>query len=181
MAKARKRPRRKKRTKSDNEAEAAPPRHWYARPRTWIMAGIVAVLLAGGAWGLTVAITGETPEIQVYKTATCGCCGDWVDHLKRNGFAVKVKDLAHLDLIKRMGGVHESLQSCHTAFVSGYTIEGHVPADSIKRLLKEKPSARGLAVPGMPGGSPGMEGADKEPYEVLIFDDIGGAKVYARY
>ena len=181
MAKARKRPRRRKKIKSDNEANAAPPRHWYARPRTWTMAGIVAILLAGGAWGLTVAITGEAQEIQVYKTATCDCCSGWVDHLKRNGFAVKVKDLEDLDLIKRMAGVGDALESCHTAFVAGYAIEGHVPAGDIKRLLKEKPSARGLAVPGMPGGAPGMESADKEPYEVLIFDAIGGTKVYARY
>src|SRR5438270_5066107 len=98
-------------------------------------------------------------KIDVFKTATCGCCGKWVEHLKTNGFDVTVQDVPSTAEYRQKYGVPERLASCHTAVVNGYAIEGHVPASDIKRLLKDAPKAQGLAAPGMPAGSPGMEGA----------------------
>ncbi len=124
----------------------------------------------------------ESPAITVYKTPTCGCCAKWVDHLKANGFNVTVQDMADLAPIKQQFVVPNDLQSCHTATVDGYTIEGHVPADDIKKLLAEKPKARGLAVPGMPIGSPGMEMGDrKDPYKVILYGEKGQQTVYATH
>jgi hypothetical protein len=118
--------------------------------------------------------------IVVYKTPTCGCCSDWVDHARENGFAVVTHDLNDLTETKREHGVPARLSSCHTSTVRGYTIEGHVPADLIHRLISENPrGARGLTVPGMPIGSPGMEGIIKQKYDVLLFDDEGNVQVYA--
>ncbi|MDG2049590.1 MAG: DUF411 domain-containing protein [Myxococcota bacterium] len=110
--------------------------------------------------------------IQVYKTPTCGCCGNWVNHLRAAGFDVKTTDLPDLTALKRSNGVPQSMASCHTALVGGYVIEGHVPASDIRRLLKERPRVAGLAVPGMPMGSPGMEHPDPrrhEAFEVIAF------------
>ena len=119
--------------------------------------------------------------MQVYKSPTCGCCGKWVDHVKAAGFAPEVHDVADLSPVKTNGGVPPDLQSCHTAIIGGYTIEGHVPADVIRQLLAEKPRIAGIAVPGMPIGSPGMEvGARKDAYEVIAFTKDGNTSVYAR-
>ncbi len=116
----------------------------------------------------------------VYKDPNCGCCEQWVAHVKQAGFAVTVRDTADMSTVKASMGVPDALGSCHTARVGTYTIEGHVPADLIKKLLAEKPVARGLAVPGMPMGSPGMEqGGRKDKYDVLLFDKAGKTKVYA--
>lgn len=121
-------------------------------------------------------------EVTVYKSPTCGCCKAWVKHLQANGFSVTTHDVADLGPYKTANGVPAALGSCHTAKVGGYVIEGHVPANDIKRLLKERPAVRGLAVPGMPVGSPGMEqGAQKDRYEVLTFDAQGKTAVYARH
>jgi len=120
-------------------------------------------------------------DIVVYKSPTCGCCEEWVNHLKQNGFKVAVHNRFNMDPIKREKGVPGRLQSCHTAEVGGYVIEGHVPAGDIARLLKDKPAVKGLAAPGMPMGSPGMEGPRSDPYEVLAFQDDGGTTVYARH
>ena len=121
-------------------------------------------------------------EIIVYKSATCGCCKEWVKHLQANGFSVKAHDVSDLMSYKNANGVPMKLGSCHTATVDGYVIEGHVPATDIKRLLKERPAVSGLAVPGMPVGSPGMEQGDhKDRYEVLTFDKQGKTGVFARY
>ena len=117
-------------------------------------------------------------EITVYKTPTCGCCTAWVEHLEQKGFAVKAKDIPDLSALKRHYGVTSDLASCHTGFVGGYVIEGHVPADVIAKLLEEKPSIKGIAVPGMPMGSPGMEGPRKDPYDVIAFDSTGNKSVY---
>lgn len=123
------------------------------------------------------------PSIDVFKTATCGCCGKWVDHMRAAGFTVHVQDMSDADLqkIKQKYGVPAATKSCHTARVGGYTIEGHVPASEIKRLLKERPAVVGLAVPGMPLGSPGMEvsGMKAQPYDVLSFDKQGKTQVFA--
>lgn len=121
------------------------------------------------------------PLVTVFKTPTCGCCGKWVEHLKANGFAVKVQEVTDTAGYEKQYHVPRTMLSCHTAVVNGYTIEGHVPAAEIKRLLYERPKAVGLAVPGMPAGSPGMEAARSEAYSVYVFDESGHASVYARY
>jgi hypothetical protein len=138
------------------------------------------VLLAALAVGCTRAPAGET-EVIVYKSATCGCCTSWIRHLEASGFAVKAHNVSDLAHIKRQNGVSPHLGSCHTALVGGYVVEGHVPARDIERLLAERPAVTGLAVPGMPMGSPGMEGSRRDPYNVYTFDQAGKTAVYARY
>ena len=134
------------------------------------------------AWAAAApAFAQRIPAVTVYKSATCGCCKDWVKHLEASGFRVESHDVTDLDRIKRNLGVRPQYASCHTAIADGYTLEGHVPAADIKRLLAERPKARGLAVPGMPGGSPGMESAPKQPYATLLLDDQGGARVYEQH
>ncbi len=124
----------------------------------------------------------EAAEVTVWKSPSCGCCGKWVDHMRAAGFRVVVREADDLSPVKRTQGVPDRLASCHTALVDGYTIEGHVPAAEVKRLLAERPSARGLAVPGMPVGSPGMEqGSAREPYDVILFDDAKRQTVFRRY
>ena len=119
--------------------------------------------------------------MEVYKTPTCGCCGKWVEHVKTAGFTPAVHELADLSGVKTKAGVPANLQSCHTALVAGYVIEGHVPADVIQQLLRERPKIAGLAVPGMPIGSPGMEqGARTDPYEVIAFTKDGKTSTYAK-
>ncbi|HVF39279.1 MAG TPA: DUF411 domain-containing protein, partial [Gemmatimonadaceae bacterium] len=119
----------------------------------------------------TPSIAGVEPTlVKVYKDPNCGCCKKWVQHLETNGFKVESFDLPDMSLVKQKHGVTAELQSCHTALIGDYVIEGHVPADVIRKLLKEKPAVAGLAVPGMPMGSPGMEGATKEKYDILTFD-----------
>lgn len=120
-------------------------------------------------------------EIMVYKSATCGCCKKWVKHLESEGFNVKTKNISNLQPIKNKAGVERQFQSCHTAKIGGYFIEGHVPAADIKKLLKNKPVIKGLAVPGMPMGSPGMEGHRKDNYNVLAIDKNNKATVYSSY
>lgn len=131
------------------------------------------VALADGA-------TAVSDTIVVYKSPTCGCCSKWVDHVREHGFAVVVHDTTDLEPIKQRLGVPAGRISCHTAAVRGYTIEGHVPADLIRKLIDEKSRYAGLAVPGMPAGSPGMESIVKQQYDVLAFDRDGKVEVYAR-
>lgn len=128
--------------------------------------------------------TADPVPMTVYKSPTCGCCGKWIDHVKGNGFAPRVIDVAdptRLDEIKTTSGVPEALRSCHVALVGNYAIEGHVPADLIHKMLREKPQGRGLAVPGMVTGSPGMEvpGSPAAKYDVLLFQRDGKTTVYA--
>lgn len=121
-------------------------------------------------------------RITVYKDPNCGCCKEWIEHLRKHAFTVTAKDTSDVSGIKRSGRVPQQLASCHTAFVNGYVIEGHVPADDIKRLLKEKPKVAGLAVPGMPIGSPGMEvGNRKDKYAVIAFSRDGSTSVFANH
>jgi hypothetical protein len=128
-------------------------------------------------------LSAATPRITVFKDPNCRCCNGWIDHLKKNGFEVDVKQvsIAELRQLKTRHGVASELQTCHTATVEGYVIEGHVPAADIKRLLRERPKAAGLAVPGMPIGSPGMEGGKQEAYSVLLFDAAAKTSVFQRY
>lgn len=123
-------------------------------------------------------------RMEVYKTATCGCCKLWVDHVRAAGFEVRVTDMEQeaLEEKKASLGVGARLQSCHTSVVNGYVIEGHVPAEDIKRLIREKGDVAGLAAPGMPVGSPGMEaGGRKDPYDVIAFTRAGALRVYAKH
>jgi len=123
--------------------------------------------------------TAKAAELVVYKSPYCGCCGAWSDHMRAGGYSVTVYDVDDMNAIKRRFGVPPALESCHTAVVEGYVVEGHVPADVVDRLLAERPKARGVAVPGMPIGSPGMEGGEPEPFDVLLFDELGRTAVYA--
>lgn len=120
------------------------------------------------------------PVVEVYKSPTCGCCAEWVEHLKAYGFPVRVvEDEAGLAAKKRQWGIGPGLSACHTGEVEGYVVEGHVPAEVIARFLDEPPEgARGLAVPGMPRGSPGMEGPEEDPYDVLLLEASGATQVY---
>jgi hypothetical protein len=145
--------------------------------------GIVLALLGLGAylqWGP--GASPDLPTVTVYKSPTCGCCGDWVTHLEEEGFPVTVESRANVRPVKRRLGVPAGLASCHTAVVQDYVVEGHVPAAEIKRLLEHTPSFRGLSVPGMPVGSPGMERGDRvEPYAVVGFTAAGDTSVVAQY
>ncbi len=131
-----------------------------------------AVLLAAGL-ALGSGASADPAEVRVYKSPTCGCCSKWIDHLKQNGFSVRATDVPDVTPIKAENGLPRPLASCHTAFVGGYLVEGHVPAGDIRRLLRERPDVAGLAVPGMPIGSPGMEGPNPERYRVFSFGSDG--------
>lgn len=128
------------------------------------------------------AHTAPSISVTVFKDPNCGCCKSWVEHLRKHGFEVVVRDTSDVGGAKRAGRVPEQLHSCHTAFVNGYVIEGHVPASDIQRLLNEKPKVAGLAVPGMPVGSPGMEmGGRAERYDVIAFNRDGTTRIFARH
>lgn len=137
---------------------------------------------AGFATGMAHAAPASRPgSLQVFKSPWCGCCGSWVEHMRGAGFEVDVTEIEDLDPVKLRYGVAGDLQSCHTAIIDGYVIEGHVPAREVSRILAERPSAIGLAVPGMPSGSPGMEqGGQKDPYQVVLFTETE-RKVFAQY
>ena len=119
------------------------------------------------------------PRALVYKTPTCGCCSLWVDHMREAGFEVDARNLNDLIPVKIDAGVPPRMSSCHTALIDGYVVEGHIPAEHVKRLLEERPDIVGIAVPGMPIGSPGMEGIGARPYQVLSWDRQGNVEVYA--
>ena len=123
----------------------------------------------------------DTIPIIVYKSPTCGCCQNWVDTLRAHAFRVTAIDTSDVAAVKKKVGVTDMLGSCHTAIVEGYVIEGHVPPADIRRLLRERPAVVGLAVPGMPRGSPGMEGPERDPYHVLSFDRTGATRVYSSH
>ena len=123
----------------------------------------------------------SSPIIEVWRTASCGCCGAWVKHLQTNGFATKVHIVRDTSAMRRTLGIPSRLGACHTAKVDGYAIEGHVPANDIRRLLAERPKALGLAVPGMPAGSPGMDRPNSPPFEVLLMDSDAKTSVFSRH
>lgn len=137
---------------------------------------LLAAMLA-----MPVLALAASPVINVYKSATCGCCEGWVKHLRAAGFKVEAHNVENPSDTREKMGIPDRLGSCHTAVVEGYAIEGHVPAAEIKRLLAAKPKAKGLAVPAMPLGSPGMEGPRKDPYDVLLVMPDGTTRVYQHY
>ncbi|MBI5908021.1 MAG: DUF411 domain-containing protein [Burkholderiales bacterium] len=121
------------------------------------------------------------PLVEVFKSPYCGCCGKWVEHLRRNGFQVQTHDMDNVPAVRKKLGMPDQLGSCHTARIGGYVVEGHVPAADIQRLLKEKPKALGLAVPSMPPGSPGMESARPVPYQTLLVRTDGTTQVFVQH
>jgi hypothetical protein len=122
------------------------------------------------------------PQVELFKSPQCGCCGKWVDHMKAAGFPVRVTLVQDVTAVRKRFSMPDRFASCHTAMVNGYVVEGHVPAEEIKRVLAAKPNAIGLAVPSMPPGSPGMEaGSRVDPYDVFLIDKNGGETVFARY
>jgi len=140
---------------------------------TALLAAVLA-LAAPAAWA-------ENTKAVVYKSPTCGCCTKWIDHLEQNGFEVEARDVPDVTPIKRANGVPPGMTACHTAMVGGYFIEGHVPAEDVKRLLEEHPQIAGLTVPGMPVGSPGMEGPRPERYRVLAVGHDGKISTFATH
>lgn len=154
------------------------------------IAGIAGLLSNAPARANGASAVGATDEaglrgngavITVYRTPTCGCCRAWEDHMRENGFSVESVEMTSLDAVKAEHGVPRPLQSCHTGVVEGFVVEGHVPADEVARMLRDRPDIQGLAVPGMPTGSPGMEvpGRRAQPYEVFAFTESGAAEVWA--
>ena len=147
------------------------------RRRSFLAGALAAPLLVGAA-------RADEPMISVAKSPQCGCCGAWVAHLRAAGFEPEVRDLeaAALDALKTELGIAPEHASCHTATIEGYVVEGHVPGEDIRRLLAQRPEALGLAVPGMPIGSPGMEmGDEKQPFDTLLVLAPGRAEVFARH
>jgi hypothetical protein len=156
------------------------------KSRLALVALLVVAAVAGAGGGLVLGQAGASakPAMTVYLTPTCGCCGQWVDYVEREGFDVTARevDQAELNSIKEEAGLDWGLASCHTAFVGDYVVEGHVPAREIRRLLDEQPAIAGISVPGMPIGSPGMEMGDRlDPYDVVAFTRDGSTEVFARY
>jgi hypothetical protein len=131
---------------------------------------------------LATAESAVAATLVVTKSATCGCCKHWVEHMRKAGFAIEVREVESVTPTARRLGVPDNLRSCHTSEIGGYVIEGHVPAADVKRLLATKPKAAGIAVPGMVVGSPGMEHGDhSEPYQVVLFDKSGKTRVFATH
>ena len=157
-----------------------PRRQWLTTALPLLGAGVAAITLP--RWSQAAAPQG-TP-VELLKDPSCGCCHDWVTHMEAAGFQFKVHDIGNTGARARLG-LPQKLGSCHTALVGGYVIEGHVPAADVKRLLAEKPNALGLAVPGMPIGSPGMDGpvygGRRDAYQVLLVGKDGAAQVFGSY
>ena len=154
------------------------------KPAMTVRRSFLLTLLAVSAVPLKTFATAVDLTMTVWKDPNCGCCADWVSHLEKNGFTVKVVDTGN-QAIRSQLGIPPKFGSCHTALIQGYIIEGHVPSTDILRLLKEKPHALGLAVPGMPIGSPGMDGPEyknrRDPYDVLLIQREGSAIVFSSH
>ena len=140
-----------------------------------------SLIVAGGT--MVIAASGAQAEpagkATLYKDPSCGCCTGYAEHLQRNGYDVEVQNVGNIEVTKKMAGVPDELASCHTMVIGGYVVEGHVPLDVVAQLLDEKPKVRGIALPGMPMGSPGMNGEKTEPFEIRAFGRDGSHDVYA--
>ena len=130
---------------------------------------------------LVLGSAAHAATLTVMKSAACGCCAKWIEHVEKHGFTVKVVNVDDIMAVKAKAGIPDELASCHTTMVGGYVVEGHVPAADIKKLLTQKPKAKRIAVPGMPGGSPGMEHADKRPYQTLLVKADNSTSVFAQH
>jgi hypothetical protein len=142
---------------------------------------LAALLLTACTGGASARNSTDTINVRVFRSPTCSCCGAWVEYMEQNGFNVMVEDVLDMAPIKARYQVPPELQSCHTAIVDGFVIEGHVPVREILRLIAERPDVIGLAVPGMPAGAPGMEGTAQDPFDVIAFDDAGQVQIFAQY
>lgn len=140
--------------------------------------GIAAVSALGV---MMTRVAAAEPAVEVYKSPTCGCCGKWADHLRANGFTVRINQVQDTTAVRARAGMPAALASCHTALVGGYVLEGHVPAADIRKLLAERPKALGLAAPGMPPGSPGMDLPHAPAWDVLLVQVGGATRVYHAY
>jgi len=136
---------------------------------------LVAVLGSASVWAQTAT------RVEVYKSPSCECCGRWIDHMQKNGFKVDAHVVDDVPAARKKLGMPDKLGSCHTSKIGNYVVEGHVPAQDIQRLLKEKPKAIGLAVPAMPAGAPGMDIPDSPPYETLLVQTDGSTRVFAKH
>ena len=142
------------------------------------MIGLLAATIPAAACAKPV----KAAELRIYKSPYCGCCGAWVDHVKASGIKTVVKDMEDVTPVARKVGVPDALRSCHTAVIEGYFVEGHVPAVDIRKLLRERPKARGIAVPGMPIGSPGMEqGKRRDAYQTLLVMHDGSTRAFVKH
>ena len=140
------------------------------------------ILISIAAAAAFLSTAANATQLTVLKSPYCGCCAKWVEHARAHGFTVKVVEVPDIMAVKGKHGVPMKLASCHTTLVGGYVVEGHVPAADIKKLLAAKPKAKGIAVPGMPMGSPGMEHGDhREPYQTILFTADGRTQVFARH
>jgi hypothetical protein len=151
--------------------------------RSLLVAAVLVAAVVTGSMLVRADQGSQTlPAVTVYKDPNCGCCSLWITHMERAGFRVTATNTANMPALRAKLGVPGPVQSCHTAVVDGFVVEGHVPADDVKRLLTSRPNVKGIAVPGMPVGSPGMEqGNVKHQYSVLTFDDAGRTTVFARH
>lgn len=164
--------------------------------QTWVRVGAAIIVAGGIGTGIYATLTSSTSsqatapinlpakamKVTAYRSPTCGCCEGWVKHMQAQGFQVEDNIIENMDGVKREHNVPDDLASCHTAIANGYVIEGHIPAADVKRLLTEKPDVTGIAVPGMPIGSPGMESGDiKEPYTVFTFDQAGQTTTFVEH
>jgi hypothetical protein len=136
--------------------------------------------LANGLLAPLAARAASLPPVEMWKNPSCGCCSAWAQHMRGAGFAVTITGVDDMDAVRKAKGVANDLQSCHTAVVDGYVVEGHVPAADVKKLLAERPAAKGLAVPGMPQSAPGMDHRGK-PYAVILFGTPAGNRIYTQY
>lgn len=141
-----------------------------------LQAWIATISLAAAAFAAHAADT-----VDVFKSPYCGCCGNWVEYLKRNGFEVKVQDVEDVSAVRKQLGMPQKYAACHTARIGGYVVEGHVPAEDIKKLLADKPQAVGIAVPSMPPGSPGMPSEKPVAYDTLLVQRDGNYKIYSHH
>jgi hypothetical protein len=149
-------------------------------PLALTLSGLLAA--TAPAWSSDTTTPSHAGAMTVYKSPSCGCCGAWIDHMRAAGYTVEAKNTDAMDMVKTLMGVPGDMASCHTATIDGYVIEGHVPADAVTKLLAERPQATGLAVPGMPVGSPGMEmDGQSEPYAAMLFNRDGSARTFQEY
>jgi len=148
--------------------------------RLFLIASMASAALVAGIGSQAFAAKPDLPSIKVFKNPSCGCCGQWVEYMTKHGFTLQVENRDNLEAIKKMARVPEKLWSCHTSVVGNYIVEGHVPVEGIRKLLAEKPKLAGIAIPGMPSGSPGMPGPKEAPFKVIGFTHDGKASLFTK-